>query len=227
MAKNMALIFLFFFFNAIAKANPIYLSDYLGVASGNTTFSGDGIYSTVQTASPWGFGGDIAGSWVSAGDAISLNYGGVSTEFVKGVGAHPTFSGEARIDFQLNKFRNDGLSFNNFHAIVGIDEFSGGSAGSLTNGATFNVYLDDFLVESIAVSGTSAGAFLVDVNILDTNQVLSLGTSKLGLWSNNHAAWGDAQINITSTEVSEPNTIWILTLGITVIATALCILQSI
>lgn len=193
--------------NITAAAAQVYLSDYLGVASGETAYSGNGVHSTASSAGS-GFGADVAGYWVSdPDDTISFSNNGVITEYEKGIGANPPRSGEKRIDFNLDAFRNDGFEFNLFHAVVGIDYFSGGQYGSLTNGAEFKVYVDDVLVASQAVNGVNDGSFDINVLLTEDNHTLSLATSTL-IFHYNHAAWGDAQL--TGSAISEPSALFLM-----------------
>ena len=66
-------------------AEPVYLSDYLGVDSGDYTFSSNPPYTTINQSSPWGFGADILGSYYDVQPISFLDSG----PFTKLIGAHP------------------------------------------------------------------------------------------------------------------------------------------
>lgn len=199
-----------FCFHINVNASQVYLSDYLGVQSGEIAYSGDGVYSTVSTYTR-GFGADIAGGWVNdPNDTISFLNGGTETTYEKGIGAHPAQNGETRIDFNLDEFRNDGFTISRFYAVVGVDYFSGGQYGSSTNGANFLVYVDDVLVANRAVRGVNNGSFLIDVVLTDDNHELSLATTSIGFYGS-HAAWGDAQLNVSA--IAEPSIISLMGLA--------------
>lgn len=190
-------------FSGNVTASQVYLSDYLGAESGNTAYSGNGTHSSMDYVGS-GYGVDVAGFWVSdPEDKISFINDGVVTEYDKGIGANPPRNGEKRIDFNLDAFRNDGFEFNLFHAVVGIDYFSGGYYGSPTNGADFLVYVDDVLVASQAVHGINDGSFDINVGLTENNHTLSIVTQSI-VFSHNHAVWGDAQLTDGNTISGPP-----------------------
>ena len=197
-----------------SSAAVINLSDYLGVPSGSTTYTGDGVYSNVVNPSSWGFGADVAGSWVGDNDPFTFNTGGTETTYLKGIGAHPTQTGSADLIFNLDAFRADGYELDSFTSVIGIDLHGGPYFGDPNNGANFSVFLDNVLVYTQDVAGTNAGSFAVDVGIDDIHSTLTLSTSMVGAWNSNHAAWALAQLNGTATSVPEPSVIALFGAGL-------------
>ena len=158
-----------------AEATPLYLSDYLGVASGSYTTTSYSPYTTVNQQC-YGFGADRIGSWSSS--KISFQDRGI---FNKGIGAHSASS----IVFYLNPLRNI-QSFTTFETIVGID-VSGGY------GTRFKVYVDAVLVENVVVASVSSASIYLSVDVTNAT-TLSLINEDYGARGGNHSAWADAKL---------------------------------
>lgn len=188
-----------------AVAAPIYLSDYLGVASGEVTSSSFAPYMTVvQAPTPYQFGADRPGNFAT--NLVSFSDAG---PFDHAIGAHPNVSApEVRLDFDLDAFRADGHVFDFFHSVVGIDAPSGGELG-----AVFNVYLDGALAETATVAGVGSSSIALVVP-LGTASILGLETLRFGGSRGNHAAWADAQLNA----IPLPGAGWLMLAGIAALA---------
>jgi len=182
-------------------AQTIWLSDYLGAPSGSAATASNPPYTTV-VATFHGFGVDSPGNWASS--PISFADAGV---FTKAIGAHPMQFQEARIEFNLDALRADGLAFDIFSARVGIDQTTAG-----INGARFNVYLDGALAQSVLVPLASAPSVAITLAV-GSAMTLGLGTDRVqdGLpWQSNHTAWGAAAL----TPIPEPQGVVLLAAGL-------------
>jgi len=178
----------------VAIAAPLYLSDYLGVASGSTTNSDNTPWTTINEPSDWEFGADTAGNW-TGGAKISLNDRGT---FAKGLGAHPTSS----ITFHLDQLPGFG-SFGRFEAFIGIDPIGGGFGG-----ASFSVLLDGTNVFQGTVNGVNDTSIAVSIDISSATD-LTLETAYAGHTTGNHAVWADARL----TSVPLPGALWLFMPG--------------
>ena len=186
----------------VANSAPIYLSDYLGVSSGDVVFSSNSPYMTVLEPNGSGFGADRPGSYSST--LIEFVNGGV---FLKGIGMHPNQDGTTRIEFDLNQIRLDsGPFFDTFHALVGIDATA--APNSLPpGGVVFEVFLDGVLSVTETVLEPEQVPVAIALSLTGV-QTLGLQTSREGLWHRNHGVWADASL------VPEPSTALLLGLGL-------------
>lgn len=157
------------------EATPLYLSDYLGVASGSYTTVSYSPYMTINQQC-YAFGADRPGNYST--NKISFQDRGI---FNKGIGAHSASS----ILFYLNPLRAI-QSFSTFETIVGID-VSGGY------GTRFKIYLDGVLVENVVVSSVSAPSIYISVDVTNAT-TLSLVNEDYGPRGGNHSAWADAKL---------------------------------
>lgn len=166
-----------------ANAGPIFLSDYLGGATGTTVETSNTPFTTVIIpASSGGFGVNTLGGF-SSGELIAFSDSGF---FDKGIGAHPVSS----IEFNLAELRNID-SFLQFEAVIGIGPAFGGQ-----NGAQFIIAVDgaEMLRLGVPSIDTSGTAILVPVPIDATT--LTLSTLEFGSGGGNHAAWADAKLTV-------------------------------
>ena len=186
----------------VANSAPIYLSDYLGVPSGEVAFSSNSPYMTVLEPNGHGFGADRPGNYSST--LIEFVNSGVS---LKGIGMHPNQAGTTRIEFDLNQIRLDsGPSFDTFHALVGIDATA--APNSLPpGGVVFEVFLDGALSAAETILEPEQVPVAIALSLTGV-QTLGLQTSRTGLWHRNHGVWADASL------IPEPTTALLLGLGL-------------
>lgn len=178
-----------------AAAGPIFLSDFLGGASGTAVETSNAPFTNVITpAGSGGFGVDTLGAF-SSGQLIAFDD---TDPFQKGIGAHP----DSIIEFNLDEFRSI-TSFGQFEAVIGIDPAFGG-----LNGARFIVSVDDTEVFQLDIPFTDSGSTAITIALSAGASTLRLETQTIGVGGGNHAAWADARL-----VVPEPGTLLLLMTG--------------
>ncbi len=187
-----ALVLLLSCISAPTFASVIYLSDYLGVESGEVTYESNNPYMNIVVSNNAGIGADVPGTFDSGIDFRDRG------AFEKGIGMHVAPDRLARIEFNLDTIRAGVMTFDTFSSFVGIDA----SAGPYGNGAKFNVYLDGVLADSKTVIRESLGSQYMELDV-STTSILGLELDIMGMdyWSN-HTAWADAKITYTVPEAS-------------------------
>lgn len=124
-----ALVLLLSCISAPSFASVIYLSDYLGVESGQATHESNNPYMNIAVSNNVGISADVPGTFDSG---IDFRDRGV---FEKGIDMHVAPDRLSRIEFDLDAIRAGVMTFDTFSSFVGIDS----SAGPYGNGAKFNV----------------------------------------------------------------------------------------
>ena len=179
-----------------ADAGPIFLSDFLGGASGTAVVASNPPYTTVITpAASGGFGIDTLGGF-SSGQLIDFIG---SDPYDKGIGAHPISS----IEFNLTELRSI-APFAQFEAVIGISPAFGGQ-----NGARFIVAVDGTQVFQLDVLSIDWGGTPITIPIPIDATTLRLETQRITDAGGNHAAWADAKL-----AVPEPGTSLLLMTGV-------------
>jgi hypothetical protein len=188
-----------------ARASVVYLSDYMGISPPGTlglTSTSFSPYMTVVQAPQYDFGVNRIGNFGTG--LVQFNDAG---PFTRAIGAVPGFlAPQTTIEFNLQAFRNDGLSFDTFFARVGIDPVAGGDRG-----ATFSVQFFDagnsFLeATSQSIGGVRTPSVEMAVSIPVAATTMRLVTFGLqGQLNGNHAAWGDARL----APVPLPASLWL------------------
>ena len=179
-----------------ADAGPIFLSDFLGGASGSAVVASNPPYTTVITpAASGGFGVDTLGAF-SLGERIGFTN---MELFDKGIGAHPASS----IEFNLDELRLI-APFAQFEAVIGISPAFEGQ-----NGARFIVAVDGTQVFQLDVLSIDWGGTPITIPIPFDATTLRLETQRITDAGGNHAAWADAKL-----AVPEPGTSLLLMTGV-------------
>lgn len=172
-----------------AGAGPIFLSDFLGGASGTAVETSNAPYTTVITpASSGGFGVDTLGAF-SSGQLIAFED---TDPFDKGIGAHP----DSIIDFHLDEFRSSIGSFGQFEAVIGIDPAFGGLHGArfIVAVESSNVFDEVFRLDILFTdSGSTPITIALPTSATTLRLETHLGDSAGG---GNHAAWADAKLTV-------------------------------
>lgn len=171
-----------------ARADGVYLSDYLGPASGSAAVAANPPYTTIPTAAlPYGFGVDCPGTFASS--KISFMDAG---QFDKGIGQHPFETGEKRIDFSLAAIRvHTSRDVAVFSARVGVDL----TTSITNNGGVFRVLVDGVEKASQSIGGRNSPSIPMAVSIVGAS-TLSLITTRTGAFNSNHLCWADAAVTL-------------------------------
>lgn len=171
---------------ASGASADLYLSEYMGGASGSAVTESFAPYMTVVTRAEYGgFGVDTAGAFTAPEPIEFVDVG----PFGRGIGAHPM----SQIDFHLNAFRAI-EDFDTIFAIAGIDVTG-------TFGARFTVLLDGDPAGTFDVTSVTAPSVPLAIPV-GAAETLSLITEYSAGVFGNHAAWADARLAV----VPEPHT---------------------
>jgi hypothetical protein len=187
-----------------ARASVVYLSDYMGISPPGTlglTSTSFSPYMTVVQAPQYEFGVNRIGNF-----GTGLVQFSDTGPFTRAIGAVPSpLVPEVQIDFNLQAFRNDGLSFDTFFARVGIDPVAGGDRSAVFSVQFFNA--GNLFVTSTEqiIGGVLFPSVEMVVPIPVTATTMRLETLGLGGFNGNHAAWGDARL----APVPLPASLWL------------------
>ncbi len=187
-----------------SQAAEIFLSDFMGIASGESTDESFAPFMTVNTNLRGGFGADVPGPFAS--NQIQFTDTG---PFAKGIGAHPA----NEITFHLDEFRALVGSFQSFSTVVGIDVPSAG--GSNGAGALFEVFFDGNLVASHDIINKLSPSIAISLDLTGVSDLKLKTSAPRGLFTN-HAAWADAKLTefTAVSAVPEPNTLWLVSFSL-------------
>ncbi|MFO0859956.1 MAG: NPCBM/NEW2 domain-containing protein [Phycisphaerales bacterium] len=174
--------------SAAPAADFVYLSDYLGVPSGEAAIGNNPPYTTIPTdALPYGFGADCPGNFASS-PIVFQDFG----PFAKGIGQHPFISGPKRIDFNLNAIRvHTTRDVAVFSARVGVDF----PTSLQNNGGVFTVLVDGVLKQQIFIGGRFSASQELFVSVVNASTI-SLVTARTGDFNSNHLCWGEASLSL-------------------------------
>lgn len=173
-------------------AHAAYLSDFLGVSSGDAAMTANPPYTSglVHAGSIFGIGADTPGAFNTGPFFVNTVF------WNKGIGMHPRPSGAdalSQLTFHLDEIATyEGVvRFTEFRAWVGINDSSaGGTAGS----ACFSYRLDGGPIHPLACRTGTNPASEVNIDVSEAHTLTLITDPNGDNADQDHAVWAGAQL---------------------------------